>query len=237
MEDKIQLNIVPKKILLVLTGIMGLIIFFHLTRNCYSFPNIGITERLDMDVEKSIPTWYSVCLLFLTAIILLAIGILKKQMEDKHTFKWMFLSFVFLFMSLDESAMIHEMVGLLVGRMTKITSGYLAWGWYIPAMILVVFILLYLMKFWLSLPKRIKFLFLLSAVIFVGGSVGAEMISANYISTYAGGDNPYTTFLYIALVAIEEGAEMLGVIVFIYSLLLYLNETNSKIGILIKDKS
>ena len=234
-ESCFKMSISAKKVFLVLSLITGFLVICHLLKNYLGLPG-GFAERFDMDVERSIPTWYSVTVLLFASIILLMIGVLKKQERDEHAFKWILLSFLFLFMSIDESAMIHELVGPLVGSITKITSGYLTWGWYIPALAMAVFLGIYLFKYWLSLPKKIKFLFLLSAVIFIGGAVGAEMITANYITTYSGLNDPYTTGFYVVLSAVEEGMETIGVVVFIYALLLYLNSYSPKLDVLIEDK-
>ena len=81
-----------------------------------------------------------------------------------------------------------------------------------------VFLLFYI-KFLLSLPKRIMILFIVSGAIFVAGAIGFEMLASRYFSLY--GDISGGT-MYAVFYTFEEFFEMLGIVIFIYTLLSYI---------------
>lgn len=64
---------------------------------------------------------------------------------------------------------------------------------------------------------KIKYLFFLFVIFYVGGVIGMEMINGYYFYLYDS-----EMFVYEILVIIEEFFEMLGVVVFIYGFLCYL---------------
>ncbi len=80
----------------------------------------------------------------------------------------------------------------------------------------------------MSLDKKTRNLFLFSAVIYLSGVIGMESIGG-FIKSIHGIDN----WWYYLEVAVEEGLEMTGIIVFIYALLNYLNITYKEISLVI----
>ncbi|MFP8877143.1 MAG: hypothetical protein VCB99_09590 [Myxococcota bacterium] len=66
-----------------------------------------------------------------------------------------------------------------------------------------------------ALPSKIRFLFILAALIYVGGAVGVERATDWYDV-----HDLLDTLAYNLWTAVEETMEMAGVIVFIYALLL-----------------
>jgi hypothetical protein len=58
--------------------------------------------------DTNIPTWYSSFALFLSSILLAIIATAKKRNKDRYTLHWFFLFGIFLLLSIDEVAMIHE---------------------------------------------------------------------------------------------------------------------------------
>ena len=73
---------------------------------------------------------------------------------------------------------------------------------------------------------------MLSGVIYVGGAVGVEMIGGYHSQMY--GEN---NFAYGMITTIEESLEMMGILVFIYSLLFYLQNYLAKIDLSISFKN
>ena len=59
--------------------------------------------------EANIPSWYASSTLLLCSILLAMIACGKKRAGDSYLMHWSALSVIFLFLSLDEAAMIHEM--------------------------------------------------------------------------------------------------------------------------------
>jgi hypothetical protein len=69
----------------------------------------------------------------------------------------------------------------------------------------------------LHLPRKIRGLFLLAALLYVGGALGLEMVSGVIVSQFG---NHNIVFMFFT--TIEETLEMTGVIVLIYGLLDYI---------------
>lgn len=177
---------------------------------------ISFLDLFSVNAEKTIPTWYATVLLFGSAVILGVITAVKYQTRDLQTKYWAGLSIIFLYLSIDEGAVIHELFSTPLEE-TFNTSGYLTFGWlilFIP--LLLIFALLYL-RFLFHLPPRIRNLFILAGLFYVGGAVVVEAISANRYGLDGG-----VSFTYLAIATVEELLEMLGVVLFIYGLLSYM---------------
>jgi len=82
--------------------------------------------------------------------------------------------------------------------------------------LLIIFVVSYVC-FFLHLPRKYKWLFALSAGLYVGGALGFEMIGAG-IEDEHGKEN----LIYAAIATIEETLELAGVTLLIYTLLEYI---------------
>jgi hypothetical protein len=80
-----------------------------------------------------------------------------------------------------------------------------------------VILILFFLRFYLGLPRRFKLLFGVSALVYVFGVIGMEMIDGLFFPVESN-----FTLIYDFLTTIEESLEMLGIILFIYSLLKYM---------------
>jgi hypothetical protein len=191
---------------------------------------IAIPLRFNVGEDANAPTWYSSFALLLCSVLLAAIAAAKKRRSDRYTLHWAALSVIFLLMSIDEVATIHEALGETVGAVAELFIGYAPGGllyaaWVIPGAIFVLVVALAYLRFFFHLPSSTKLWFLVAAALFVGGAIGMEMLSAR-LSSFYGWENlenvPDNVKMVIAIqTAIEELLEMLGVIVFIYALLSY----------------
>ena len=173
---------------------------------------------VDVDRELTIPTIFSVVLLFSTALVLYAIAVLKKKRKDKFTWSWYVLALGFLYMAFDEGSSIHELTTMPIRRaLGEKLPGFLSFAWLIPGISVILIVAIIYLRFYFSLPKRTKKLMLLSAIVYLGGLVGIEMIGGNYASIYG-----IKNLTYNLIVTIEESLEMAGMVLFIYTLLDYI---------------
>lgn len=199
---------------LILTSIGGLIMKYLL-----GHPTVkGLVPLFDLNREGNIPTFYSALLLFFAALIILFISILSRKQKSRYTSRWTFLSFVFLYLAFDEGCSFHEkLVPYVMNLLGNAYTGIGFDGWVIPYSAGILLLALYLMRFWLHLPRKTRLLFLMAAVVYIAGAIGTELVDG-YLSELYGFEN-----LTVQLVTnIEESLELAGVIVFIKALLEYI---------------
>lgn len=212
----------PKRITKFFTFFVVLFTVLHILGQCIAFSlgRDGIAEPfirlLNLDVERSIPTFFSSMMLLASSFFLFIITSALRK-DGKSYLYWFGLSLIFLFLSLDESLMIHE--GLIEKLRTQLdTSGFLYFAWVIPyAAGLIIFLLVYI-RFLINLPYRTRLLFIIAGIVYVSGAMGLELIGGKYYELY--GDQSLS---FTILFTIEEILEMAGVVVFIYALTSYMD--------------
>lgn len=187
----------------------------------YFLPDYPLNQTLAdlfyVDREQNIPSLYSASVLLLCCIVLAAIAYSKKIAGDSYRRYWQVLSIIFLYLSLDEIMSLHEKAIEPV-RSALNTSGIFYYAWVIPGAILTFICLLGFSRFLVHLPAKIGRLFLIAGSIFVGGALGVELIGGYYADFYN-----EQSMVYAIIVTIEESLEMLGIVVFVYALLSYIN--------------
>lgn len=187
---------------------------------------LGLVRLFDVNNENNIPSWYSSITLLLCSLLLWLISEVKSRRQDQYANYWKGLSIIFLLLSLDEVASIHELL-IPLGYAAH-TSGFLFFIWVIPGIIFALSIAVIYFKFLMALPAKIRYLFLAAGVIYISGAVGFEMIGGYYFDVYVR-ENTLTyasglpALSMAMLLAVEEFLEMLGILVFIYALLSYIN--------------
>ena len=179
----------------------------------------GLVRLFDVDEEANLPTLFSTLLLFSAGVLLALISRAEKAEGGRDSRRWAILSIVFLFLTVDEAAMLHELFNVpgqeILGRQSP---GIFYYAWVIPYSVLVLALGAYFIGFFLRLPPAIRVRFIVAAALFIGGSIGLELIEGVQDKTY--GENNMT---YELLTTLEEGMEMAGVIVFIHALLQYVD--------------
>lgn len=202
----------------------------------------SLVQLFDVKKEESIPTWYSEVLLLLCSALLAVIFLAIRREGGRRAGYWLGLSAVFLFLSADEGSSIHEKMGQLgkfiLAAVGIDQSGFLTYAWVVPGAALVLVLALVYLGFFFGLPTKYRLLFLAAGIVYVGGALVLESISAFYVSLY-GGQQTMTGGQRATVVAIttaEESTEMLGAILFIYALLSYLREYVENITLRFGDK-
>lgn len=169
----------------------------------------------DVGHEQSIPTYFSTLNLLLSSILLYVIYSNEKKIHHKGSNYWLFLSVLFLFLSLDESISIHENLGKIHDYlaqkdvMPKLLDTH---QWLVFGSLFVVIIGLILLPFFKLLQKSTLYLFLLSGAIFLIGAIGFEFLGAIMLKT--GFVESKKDFIYLIRRIFEEGFEMYGIAIF-----------------------
>jgi len=209
-EDVLRKNVCLIMVLLA-ANLIGLVLKLFYNHDFV----YGLGPMFNFNTEMNVPTLYSSFALICASILLFLIGSLHKKINLSYI-PWFGLSFIFLFLSIDETSSIHERLTTPV-KETLNTSGLLFYAWVIPYGIgLIVFLLIY-SKFLLNLPKQTMILFIVSGSIYIGGAIGFELLGGQQAEK-AGANDLLYSFFYTC----EELLEMLGIALFIYALLTYL---------------
>lgn len=174
-----------------------------------------ILDLFSVNLEASIPTWYATLLLFAAAVVLALIASGKVRDREPLTAYWIGLTLIFLYLSMDEGAMIHEIAADWLQESFEL-SGFLTFGWQIVAFPIVIVVGLLYLRFVLRLPPRTRNLFIAAGIIYLSGAMVIEGLSASRYDLDGG-----VSFPYLAIATVEELFEMLGVVLFIYALLDY----------------
>ncbi|MDN3509774.1 MAG: hypothetical protein QY310_13315 [Candidatus Jettenia sp. CY-1] len=175
-----------------------------------------LISLFDLDKEKNIPTFCSAVALVFCSILLAIIALAKKKME-KDYFCWLGLAVIFLFLSIDEFAVIHERFVIPLQHALH-TSGIFYFAWVIPyGLALIIFLLAYT-RFIIHLAARTRFLFIIAGLIYITGALISELVSGRYYEVH--GESSVTYFI---MITIEECLEMTGIVTFIYALTSYID--------------
>ena len=189
-----------------------------------------------IDSELNIPTWYSTLTLLVSALLLGLIARMRRGEGDPYSTHWRVMAFIFVFLALDEGAAIHERtvgpVRWVLERSPLPSTTFLEVGpaWVVLGALFVLVFVFAFLKFLLHLPARIRNLMFLSGAIFVTGALGFEILSHSHAVVH-GQENA----VYALLATVEETLEMLGIALFIYTLLLHISGIAPRFHLTIRD--
>jgi len=172
----------------------------------------SLVRLFRLDGEANVPTWFSSSLLLASAALLGWIAANRSRAEAPFSRHWWVLAFLFLCMSLDETAQIHEM-SVRPSRHLLELGGALHFTWVVPAGVLVLVFFVAFLRFLRNLPAETRRLFLLSGTLFVAGALGMESVSALYWTRLG------ESVAYGLATTTEEFLEMAGIVVFLKALM------------------
>lgn len=221
---RINIIIQPKKILKYLLTLQALLLLMHLSTwylDRYKIIKLkNIVTLFNLNNESNIPTTFTVLLLGFSALLLLIIAIHSKIIKDRFTFQWYLLSLGFLYIAIDEGSIIHELsMKYLSNTFGAGPAGIFTFSWVLLLVILVPILIVVFFSFLRNLPKASMKRFGLAGIIYILGSVGFEMIGGVVIHYFKSSSQ-----LFFWAYTIEETLEILGIILFIYALLMHLME-------------
>ncbi|MEG4453817.1 hypothetical protein [Microcoleus sp. N9_A1] len=176
-----------------------------------------LVKVFSVDSERNIPTAYSVLALLFSSLLLGTIAYAKNLDSSPYKNHWKILSFIFLYISIDEAGQLHENLINPMRSLLNATTGFLYFTWIVPFGFLVAIFLISYSKFMLHLPAPTKKLFVAACALYIGGALGMELVGGYQAST-VGEDN----IVYQIIVTLEESLEMVGIVVFIHGLISYI---------------
>lgn len=168
---------------------------------------IKLKTLVDLEDENNLPTWYSAMQLMLLAT-LFALHAFRLRKSSVSWLVWL-PAVVFLILSIDEIAQVHEWVGhqldyfMPEGSRANTRLGYSGiWGFAvgIPVLAFVIWMWLRLKPTFSENPRSFR-RFVLGSVFLIGGAAGFDIVANFTVGT------PFHRLE----VLVEEGCEMLGV--------------------------
>ena len=174
-----------------------------------------VLSLLNAAQERSLASWWTSALLVTCCLV--AVAVARLAGADSGTGRagrsWMVVAVIFALLSIDEVVSLHE-------RGAKWTSGVFETGsllgrlgWTIPAAAALVVSLLFLVPAFRAIPARSRALILAGLATSIAGALGLEVV--NVLLTDAG-----ARYLWRHLaMAVEEAAEMVGVVIVLLGVL------------------
>ena len=211
-----------REILLALLAVVALVTLAHFGRSAHGggqgqgllrvHRRGGLRRQVDLEKEANFTTWFSSTLLLAAAFLLARIGAAERQAGRRFWMHWIVLALVFVGLSIDETAMLHESLTRPV-RAVVPAGGVLTYAWVVVALPVVVVFGLGYLRFLVALPWATRIGVIAAASLFVGGALGLEMVEG-VIAETLGEDGLAMTLAR----AVEEVMEMTGMIIFIWTL-------------------
>jgi hypothetical protein len=215
--ERMTISFQPKQI----TVFLGVIVIGLIAANfvgIFSKFYLGSSRiaLFELDREANIPTFYQSVTILLCAGLLAGITIAKKKAGTREYLYWAGLALIFLFLSVDETAGIHErLINPL--RNALHTSGILFFAWVIPYGILLIVMMAFYFRFLFSLPVRSRYWIIFAGILYIAGALGGELLGGFWAGLHGQENLTYTL-----ITTGEESLEMVGILAFIYALMSYI---------------
>ncbi len=217
----------------IVTVVIALGLFAYIfTKLTGHYNLLGFLRLLDVGREQSIPTYVSVINLLLASILIFIIYSHEKANKQNGAGYWLFLSILFLYLSIDESAGIHENFEHVYEYLVReeLISPILDTHKWLPFGVFFVFaVSIVLLPFVSKLPTDTRRYFLIAGCVFVTGAVGFEYLGAVMLET--GIVESSQDMAYLIRRLFEEGFEMYGIAIF--NCALYREILRRKISVII----
>lgn len=182
------------------------------------------TFEFFMNSEGNIATFWKAFLLIFNTILAFSIASAKFSLKDKYRYEWLFLGIVFLYLSIDETSVIHEKFSALLKNLPDL-NGWAHYKWLYAGAAAVAVLTVLFIRFYFHLDLRYKILFPIAAGVYLLGAAGGELFSGHYAQYYGTKNITYTLMSHG-----EEFGQHIGSILMIFTLLTYLIANYSKIS-------
>lgn len=172
----------------------------------------------DLDEETSVPNWYSTAALGLAAVLAAAIASKERADGTAAASRWRAVAWVLGYLCFDEVAGVHETVNSLSPI-----------SWTVPFGLLAVVVGAWMLPFVLRLPASTRNGIILAGLLYVASATGVELVSSQFFN-----EANKRQFDYALNTVVEEGGEMLAVVVMIRTLLKHMERTGGTASIVLR---
>lgn len=214
-----------------ITRPLSLIALLLIVANCFSLVAMasgygdmgGLVPLFDMGQEQNLPTFFSLFLAIVASALLLAISAIRRKIERPWKL-WAGLSAIFLFVAIDDFTGLHEQLSQPVRELFG-AHGLLFFAWIIPYGVLAMVLAGVYGRFVFQMPIQIRNGLLFAVTLFLAGAIGFEMLGG-LLFEYSQANK---TTAYGMITTIAKSLEMAGMIVFIHTLLNYIEHVQKNI--------
>jgi hypothetical protein len=136
----------------------------------------GLRRLFDLGAEQNPPSMFSAALFVLNALLLFLIYRLRRigKLQERNGC-WLFLGWLFLFLSLDEAVSLHETL-TRPARLLPVAPELYYVAWVIPYAAGLLVLTAYLARWFFSLEWAAQREFTLAAMLFLLGAIGMELL-------------------------------------------------------------
>ena len=176
----------------------------------------------DINGEANVSAWYASFLWTFASFRSYDLYLLSRShaRSKRHAPYWLALSVVCIYLAIDETAMIHETIGSMIGQWAVGGEGIgpvYDWVWFGMAMVAAVG--LAFLRFLTQLPFSVVLGFLISGAVFLTGAIFFEtlgsLVQSQTLSRFPLG------LTWTGVIALEEFMELAGVCMFVAVLRLH----------------
>jgi hypothetical protein len=181
---------------------------------------LGSMPPFDLNSENALGEWWSVLQLLVAAVLLSVHSVAEPNRRWMPY--WFALGAIFLFLSIDESAALHERTKSLMAHYQL--TGFFAFPWIIPYGLACIVLALAFFPFVRALPSRFRWRVIFAGALFLAAVLGIESLGAHCAT--AGGTEPrsFDRACWPVDVIAEESGEIIAITLFILALLELLRE-------------
>lgn len=212
MEIQFSLKLFKRIQVGLVTTILGLGTLAYLIRHITGHQMVlGLIPLLDVGRESSLPTYFSTLNLLVAALLTFLVYGLEKGQAMKTARYWLLLALVFVYLSIDEGATIHENFSNLSrffgaqGGLFEPQHGWLPFGLVMAVVAAIAFA-----PFLRGLPRPAAGAFMLAGGLYALGAIGFEIIGSLMLRAGISSDS----LIYDLRRVLEEGLEMYAIVLF-----------------------
>lgn len=222
-EETARVPIRLDKIVVLLASAVAFLLIANIAVNLVKLATdtdgFGIVPLFDLKAEQNIPTFFSGCLLILNAGLFAVVWKMLRHSSRRENV-WLLFSALFLFLAFDELFQVHEKLVEPI-RSTVDTSGLLYFAWVLAYGAGLLLLAAIFGSRWWRLEPGLRWWLAASAVVYVTGAVGFEMIGGAIYEA----SNGQGGALYALAYTVEETLEMVGLVMLTYTLLGWIADT------------
>ena len=232
-KNKLILTLRIKKVTWILSILICVLLVlsvlasaWHYYKHLTPFGASPLVQLFRLVDVANIPTFFATLIDLGCAAVLAVLAKLKKEQSDRFYRHWAFLSAIFFYIALDETASIHEL-SILPLRHALGAGGIFYYTWIVLAIPLAMAVVLSYLRLVKSLPRKHQILVFAAGAIYLGGSLAGEMISGYAVSRQFN----YWRTINALFSTLEEFCELAGTSLFLCVLLDYLKEQGTTLEI------